>query len=37
MTSRNNGATGMAYGEYLMEMAEDPNLEEKCENYVKAG
>jgi isocitrate dehydrogenase (NAD+) len=37
MTGRSNGATSAQFGEYLMQMVEDPNLDAKWEGYVKAG
>jgi isocitrate dehydrogenase (NAD+) len=37
MTGRSNGATSAQFGEYLMQTVEDPHLEAKWQNYVKAG
>ncbi len=36
MTGRSNGATGEEFGNYLMETIEDPQLEERWEQYVRA-
>ena len=37
MTGRSNGATGAAFGQYLMETVEDPSMEARWDAYVKAG
>jgi hypothetical protein len=37
MTGRSTGATSAQFGEYLMRTVEDPNLEARWDEYVKAG
>ena len=36
MTGRNTGATGAQFGEYLMQTVEDPDVESKWDEYVRA-
>ena len=35
ITGRDTGATGIEYSDYLMETLQDPQLQEKLENYTK--
>ena len=35
ITGRDTGATGVEYSDYLMETLQDPQLQEKLENYTK--
>jgi hypothetical protein len=35
LTGRDTGATGEEYAKYIMETIQDPNLEEKWNNYQK--
>jgi isocitrate dehydrogenase (NAD+) len=37
MTGRNTGATSAEFGEYIMKTVEDPKVEARWEEYVKAG